>query len=264
MDISVVIPMYNSEDTIIKSLDSIKNQTAFKYILEIIVVNDGSTDRSLEIVEEYSNENSDLNIIIIDKTNGGVSSARNRGIEEAKGEWIALLDSDDEWLKDKIERQVKCIQNNKEIDFIGGNINNEKLKIFGKEINNLYKANIKDLCVKMFPQTSTAIFKRSIFEQIGGYDETQSYAEDGNYFLKICANYNYYHLPVNMVSYGNGKAGFGISGLSANLKKMHEGNIKNIKELRKNKDIGILYYIFIYLFYNVKYIRRILIIKRCK
>src|SRR5699024_5431075 len=102
----------------------------------------------------------------------------------------------------------------------------------------LYKATLSDLCIKMFPQTSTVIFKRSIYETIGGYDESQSHAEDGNYFMKICTKFNYYYLPKQVVIYDSGKPGFGGSGLSGNLKKMYEGNIKNIKELRRENQIN--------------------------
>lgn len=261
MKISVVIPMYNSKETIINTLNSIKNQTAFDYILEILVVNDGSTDNSLNLVETYAKENSRMPIILIDKPNGGVSTARNLGMKKAKGDWIALLDSDDDWLPEKIEIQMNTIKKHPEIDFLGGDIDDRGLKILWRRIEGLYKANVKDICLKMFPQTSVAIFKRSIFEHIGGYDETQQYAEDGNYFLKICVNYNYYHLPVKMVYYGGGKPGFGFSGLSANLKKMHEGNIKNIKELKTDNCIGFGFYVFLRLFYHLKYIRRIVITK---
>lgn len=253
--------MYNNKKTIISTLDSVKNQTAFEHIQEVLVVNDGSTDNSLELVEKYSETNNGMPIVIIDKHNGGVSSARNSGLKSVKGDWIALLDSDDEWLPEKIEIQMKTIQTNPDIDFLGGDIDVRGLKILWRQIDSLYKANVKDVCLKMFPQTSTAIFKRSIFEQIGGYDENQSYAEDGNYFLKICAHYNYYHLPVQMVYYGGGKPGFGFSGLSANLKKMYEGNIKNIKELKRESIISGGFYVFLRVFYLAKYIRRILITK---
>ncbi|MCB2357871.1 glycosyltransferase family 2 protein [Clostridium estertheticum] len=259
--ISVVIPMYNSEETIISTLNSIKNQTAFEQILEIIVINDGSTDDSLSFVKDYIAHNEEMKIIIIEKTNKGVSAARNTGMKVAKGEWIALIDSDDDWLPEKIEIQMKIIKEHPEIDFLGGDIDDRGLKILWKQINGLYKANVKDICLKMFPQTSVAIFKKNIFNKIGGYDENQSYAEDGNYFLKICTHYNYYHLPVAMVYYGGGKPGFGFSGLSANLKKMYEGNIKNIKELKNNSIISVRFYIFLRVFYWLKYIRRIVITK---
>jgi glycosyltransferase involved in cell wall biosynthesis len=258
--VSVVIPMYNSEETIVKTLDSIKNQTSLNQILEVIVVNDGSTDNSLEIVKKYKKENTCVQIIIIDKPNGGVSSARNVGMKASNGDWIALLDADDEWLPKKIENQLGTIKNHPEIDFLGGDINDKGLKILWKRINGLYKATVKDLCLKTFPQTSVAIFKKNVFEQIGGYDENQSYAEDGNYFMKICAHFNYYYLPGQLVIYGGGKRSFGFSGLSANTKEMYQGNIKNIRELKQEAIIKNSFYLFLRVFYWAKYLRRILIV----
>lgn len=261
MNISVVIPMYNSKGTIVKTLDSIKNQTAFNYIFEIIVINDGSTDNSLDIVKKYIEDNKNMPIVLIDKPNGGVSIARNAGMKAAKGDWIALLDSDDEWLSEKIEMQMKTIKEHPEIDFLGGDYNGKKLRIMLKKVDKLYKASVKDLCLKSFPATPSAIFKKKVIEKIGYFDENQKFAEDGNYFLKICNNFNYYHLPVQMVVCGNGKPTFGYSGLSAHLKEMYDGNIKNIKELKENSIISVSFYIFLYAFYWIKYIRRILITK---
>ena len=81
MKISVVIPMYNAEKTILNVLDSVQNQTFLPH--EIVIVNDGSTDRSLQIVQKYEEENKKIPIQLIDKKNGGVSSARNAGIKAA-------------------------------------------------------------------------------------------------------------------------------------------------------------------------------------
>lgn len=260
-NLSVIIPMFNSQDTIISTLNSIYNQTSFKYINEVIVVNDGSTDNSLDIVKKYKVNRKLNNIVIIDKPNGGVSTARNEGMKVAKSEWIALLDSDDEWLPQKLEIQVEIIIKHQEIDFLGGDIDSRGLKILSRKIERLYQASVKDICIKNFPQPSTAIFKKKIYNEIGGFDENQSHAEDGNYFLKICARYNYFHLPVQMITYGGNKPGFGFSGLSANLKKMYEGNIKNLKELKKNFIITRKFYILMRIFYWAKYVRRLVITK---
>ena len=86
---SVVIPLYNKELSIINTIQSVLDQTFQNF--EIVVVNDGSTDRSVEMVEQFN----DPRIRIINKSNGGVSSARNRGIQEAKYELVAFLDADD-------------------------------------------------------------------------------------------------------------------------------------------------------------------------
>ena len=91
---SVVIPLYNKADTIERTIRSVWEQTYTSY--ELIVVNDGSTDGSLDVVNQLSVEGP---IIIIDKPNGGVSSARNAGARVASGEYIALLDGDDVWYR---------------------------------------------------------------------------------------------------------------------------------------------------------------------
>lgn len=259
--VSVVIPMYNSAKTIVRTLQSVRNQTEFRLISEIIIVNDGSTDHSFDVTHEYADTHKEMLIKIINKVNGGASSARNVGMKHAKSEYIALLDSDDEWLPNKIEIQMKTLKDHPEIDFLGGDYNDLKLHVLFKKVDKLYKANVKDLCIKFFPVTPSAVFKKKIIEEIGYFDEKQHFAEDGNYFLKICAKYNYYHLPVQMVICGSGKPEFGCSGLSANLKGMYEGNIKNIKELKKDSIISGSFYIFLRVFYWMKYIRRILITK---
>ncbi len=261
MKISVVIPMYNSRKTIISTLDSIKNQTRIDDILEIIVINDGSTDDSLGLVRNYSEKNLNLPIKIYNQKNSGVSSARNKGMKNARGNWIAFLDSDDEWISSKIERQIDIIQKHPKIDFLGGDFDNSGLRILWKEIKGLYKANITDLCLKNFPSPCTAIFKRSIYDEIGGFDESQHYAEDGNYFMKICIKYNFYHMPEKLAFNTIGKLSFGSSGLSSNLKEMYKGNVKNIKWLKEENVISYKFYYFLRVFYYIKYIRRIMISK---
>ncbi|MBD5366533.1 MAG: glycosyltransferase family 2 protein [Bacteroides sp.] len=99
--ISVVIPLYNKEAQVGKTLKSILNQTFQDY--EIVIVNDGSTDNSVDVVRNYS----DPRIRLINQPNGGVSSARNRGIQEARGEYIALMDADDEWLPNYLKTQIE-------------------------------------------------------------------------------------------------------------------------------------------------------------
>jgi glycosyltransferase involved in cell wall biosynthesis len=121
--ISVIIPMYNAENTIATCIYSVLNQT-YKGKIEIIIINDGSKDNSKKIVEEFININqSDFEIKLINKENGGVSSARNRGMVLAKGHYIAFLDSDDEWLPNKLEKQLEVFITYSNVYFIGGLIN---------------------------------------------------------------------------------------------------------------------------------------------
>lgn len=259
--VSVIIPMYNAESTVKTCIDSVLKQT-YKGKVEIIVVNDGSKDNSKVIIEELIRKNnSNINIQLINKENGGVSSARNRGLSLAKGEFIALLDSDDRWLEIKLEVQMEILNSNTQIDFIGCARNNEVLKVFGKKIRTLHKATVKELLVKMYPQTSTAIFKRKLFEQFGGYNENMTHAEDGELWLRYCTNANFYCIPDSLVITGDGKPHFGHSGLSANLEAMHNGNLFILKEAFKERKIGVISYSLFFVFYEIKYLRRIILTK---
>lgn len=259
-EISVVIPAYNCEKSIKATLDSIFSQTFKEYIKEIIVINDGSTDNTGKIIEEYKNT-ATIKLITKNILNMGVSNARNTGINIATGKWIALCDSDDVWLPQKIEHQVKIINNNNEIDFLGGNHLNKAQKFFFKKIIGLKRINCNKLCFKMLPQTSTAIFKKEIVDSIGGYDIKQMYAEDGNFFMKVSANYNYFYDSDCVICYGNGKDGFGESGLSKNIYEMHKGILKNLKEMKELNYIKFNIYIIALIYENIKYLRRKIIVK---
>ncbi len=105
--VSVVIPMYNAQDWIEGLLESIQKQTYNK--IEIILVDDGSTDMSLELVTKFSNHNPGISLKVISRSNSGVSDSRNEGVRQATGELVAFVDSDDIWMAEKIERQVDTI-----------------------------------------------------------------------------------------------------------------------------------------------------------
>ena len=126
--ISVIIPVYNVEKYIRQCLESVINQT-YKN-LEIIIVNDGTKDNSIKIVEEYL---SDGRIKVINKENGGISSARNKGIKEATGEYIHFLDSDD-WIKVNLyEELIKNIKDEDIVIFNHAEFDNDKQKIKSKK-----------------------------------------------------------------------------------------------------------------------------------
>ena len=182
---SIIIPAYNSEATIIRALESIRKQTAIEQIMEVIVVNDGSKDNTAKLVNEYKEQNPKFPLILINKINGGVSTARNAGLKIAKGSWIALLDADDEWNSNKLQRQFDIIRKNPEIDFLGGNHVDRDIKILWKKITHLYSPTVNELCIKMFPQTSTVVFKRKIYGKVGGDGETRTDCEAGLFFFEI-------------------------------------------------------------------------------
>ena len=123
--ISIIVPIYNVEKYLSKCIDSIINQTLEN--IEIILVNDGSTDSCAEIIESYANK--DNRIKVIHKKNGGQSSARNMGLDIAKGEYIGFVDSDDYVSLDLYKDVIESF--NSDIDFVSWGISSdeEELKI---------------------------------------------------------------------------------------------------------------------------------------
>lgn len=164
--ISVVIPVYGVEKYIRQCLESIINQT-YKN-LEIIVVNDGTKDNSMKIVEEYL---SDERIKIINQENSGVSIARNKGIEEARGEYIAIIDSDD-WLElNTFEELMKLVENKEDIivfDFYKFNETTQKIKKKTTTIEE-FKNNIPDdkkYLISMYGSEScNKLYRREFLEK---------------------------------------------------------------------------------------------------
>lgn len=254
--ISVIIPMYNSSETIEKALDSIKNQT-YQCNYQILIINDGSTDNSKDVVEKYIISNPKMNIILLNQENSGVSKARNSGLKLANGSYIAFLDSDDEWKAQKIEKQIQCFTQNKKIDFLGTNF--DSLNIFRKEL--IFQVSFYDLLFKNYFQPSTILMKKEIVDRIGFFNENQTHAEEGNYFFRISQIFNCYLLNESLIIFGSGKKGFGESGLSSNLYEMEKGELKNIYFAYKQHWIGFFLYIIAILFSLLKYFRRIIISK---
>ncbi|MCP2038711.1 glycosyltransferase family A protein [Chryseobacterium sp. HSC-36S06] len=256
--ISVIIPIYNAEKTVVKALDSVKNQS-WNGDFEIIAINDGSTDRSREIVENYRQRNPEMNVILVNQENGGVSKARNTGLSKSSGDFIAFLDADDEWLPEKTERQMKILLNpNLNADFVASLWNNEEVvyPYIIDPTNRVVEITLKKLLIKITGQTSTAIFKREVLENTGQFDENQRYSEDANLWMRISANNKMYLLPKKLVIAGGGKKSFGAAGLSANLKEMEKGIQKNLREMYEAKRINYTEYIFYFVFSKFKYFLR--------
>jgi|TARA_B100000959_G_scaffold134696_1_gene141455 glycosyltransferase involved in cell wall biosynthesis len=185
LDISVIIPTYNRRNTLSRAVESVLNQI-YKPI-EIIVVDDGSTDGTKEMFSEMYPL-----VRYIYQANSGVSSARNTGINSASGDWIALLDSDDEWLPDKLDRQVKLLQDNAEIRFCHTNeiwIRNN-VRINQKKKHQKYGGNIFNKCLDICRiSPSSSLFHTSVIKDVGLFDESLDVCEDYDLWLRITAKY---------------------------------------------------------------------------
>jgi glycosyltransferase involved in cell wall biosynthesis len=116
MTIAAVIPAYNAEQYIGRAIDSVLAQTV--PVNEIVIVDDGSTDKTAEIIQSYGDQ-----VRYVRQDNGGECAARNTGIQEAKSDWIAFLDADDEWLEDKIKLQTDVVRQNPFLVWVTSNYN---------------------------------------------------------------------------------------------------------------------------------------------
>jgi len=177
--VSVIIPTYNRAYILFKAIESVLNQS-FKD-LELIVVDDGSTDETPYLVSKYP-------LIYVRKPRRGVAHARNVGISKARGEFIAFLDSDDIFVPDKIEKQLKFFEKNPsykivqtdEIWYKGSRRINPK-KIHQKAEGWFFDRAIK-LCVVSM---STVLIKKELFKEVGLFDEEFWVCEDYEFWLRV-------------------------------------------------------------------------------
>ena len=197
MKVSVIIPVYNSEKYIEQTIDSVLNQT-YKNI-EIIVINDGSIDNTEKILESYVNKNQ---IIYIKKENGGPAAARNLGIKQAQGEYVAFLDSDDIWEPNKIEEQIKLTAKQKEPvvifskRFLLPSLKHDDTKLFSGYI-------YKNLIKNNFITNSSVFIDRKIINDIGQINESPTLfaIEDYEYWLRISKKYCFFYVDLPLVGY---------------------------------------------------------------
>lgn len=253
--ISIIIPVYNAESTIINALNSIKAQTVGLQIFEVIIINDGSTDLSKEAVGNFIRENPGMEIRFLEQANGGVSRARNAGMKIAKGDYIAFLDADDEWLPLKTERQLAYLENKHfAVDFLATRRNHNRILLPYFVKNHLAEITFGKLLLRNEAQPSTVLFKRKILDNIGYFNDDQRYAEDLNYWMRISRNNKMYILDENLLIADGGKRTFGVSGLSADLHLMEEGFQRNLKEMHALKHISWGQYFLLKFFYKAKYL----------
>ncbi|MBD2095223.1 glycosyltransferase [Trichocoleus sp. FACHB-591] len=220
--VSVIIPAFNSEKTVRETIDSVLHQTLSN--VEIIVINDGSQDSTLEVAASIS----DVRLKIFSYSNAGVSASRNRGLIHASGDYIAFLDADDLWTPDKLQTQLEAFQNHPKAvvayswtDWIdesgqflrpGGHIT---------ENGDVHK----QLLLRDFIESGSnpLILKQALIE-VGGFNETLSAAADWDMWLRLAARYEFVAVPSAQVLYR-----VSAQSMSANVWKM-EAESKQVIE----------------------------------
>lgn len=204
--ISVIIPLYNKAHTIVNTLKTVFNQTYQDF--EVIIVNDGSTDNGIEVI----NHNFvDSRIRIINQSNAGVSAARNKGIQEARGQWISFLDADDEWLPNYLESVSQVINNsNGDLMIITGRYQqNIKTKVRTCNIPIEYVGKISEIVffenphvfVHISATTISASILKDNFKYWSSFIEGQKSNEDFTFLFKVALHVKTIYIGIPLSIY---------------------------------------------------------------
>lgn len=183
--VSVIIPTFNRRHCIARALDSVFAQTHSN--LQVLVIDDGSTDDTMDFIQATYPL-----VELHTQTNQGVSHARNQGIKRAQGNWIALLDSDDAWLPDKITQQITALQDNPD-EYL---CHTEEIWYrHHRRVNPMHKHQkyggwIYPRCLeRCLISPSSVLIKKELFDQVGHFDEHLPACEDYDLWLRITAFY---------------------------------------------------------------------------
>ena len=226
--VSVVIPAYNAAWCIRRAIDSALAQD-FRS-LEVLVVDDGSTDNTPEILTSYAGS-----VRVVKKANGGLSSARNAGIKEAKGAYIAFLDADDWWLPGKLSAQVKLMQSRPEIGFcsVAANVEDPDgkfLNLWGcPQWQGSFLAHLFHNNAAVAGSGSGVMVRRELFEKAGLFDETLDSLEDIDMWMRLAAISDYACIPQPLAVILKHP-----DSMSRNLEVMREAAIQ---VMRKNRSL---------------------------
>ena len=209
--VSIIMPAYNAEKTIVESIESILRQTYINW--ELIVVNDGSKDSTTAVFLAINDER----LRLIEQENGGVANARNNGINNAKGEYIAFLDSDDLWVEAKLERQIGSL--------VGGKYKMcfAKTWCFGENSNQISDCFVnaaldfedKDkILIYDFIPILTVLIAKDVLDEVGYFDETLRGVEDWDLWIRFLQKYEAIYLDEFLAKYR-----ISSTGLSGNFEK---------------------------------------------
>lgn len=197
--ISVILPVYNAEKYIAESIKSILDQTFRDF--EFIIINDGSKDKSEEIILSFKDER----IVYISQQNIGLAATLNKGIEVAKGSYIARQDNDDISFKERLRIQYEFLEKNKGIDLVGASA--EIIDEKGQPTGRFHRHETSNDCLKFFllfdnPFVHSAVmFRKATVQKIGGYNTSKEIFEDYNLWSRIARVSGVSNVPDVLLKY---------------------------------------------------------------
>ncbi len=231
--VSIIVPSYNRAEFIPATLDSILAQS-FKDF-ELIFVDDGSTDNTEAILFKYTTQ--DSRVKYIKQANSERAVARTNGMKQAQGNYFALVDSDDIWYANKLEKQIEVLESQAEIVFCYAAVN--RINLDGKRVKTAPRQHqghsgyiYSDLLIRNFIPSVTPVFRREIFDKVGAQNTEFIPYEDWDFWLRISLEGKFFHIKESLGDY-----------------RLHPGqSVKNVKAehiekvtlavLEKNTDIA--------------------------
>lgn len=208
---SVIIPLYNKAPYVRKALESVIAQTFRDF--ELIIVDDGSTDGSVDIVRDFirtlngANGENDgrVNIHVLSQQNAGVAAARNRGVRESEGEYVCFLDADDWWEPNFLEEMDKLIKEYPDAGLYGCDyyyVKNGRKKIYPKNAKGYIDyCKVYTDCKAMPIHPNGAIIPRKVFDEVGGFDPSIKMGEDFILFMQIVFKHKVAFLNKQLVTF---------------------------------------------------------------
>ena len=223
--ISVIIPAYNAESTILETITSVRQQTFSDF--EIIVVNDGSTDRTIELLQNVE----DNRLKIFSYENGGLSVARNRGIRDANGEYIAFLDADDLWTPNKLELQLKALEQHSEagVAYSWTYFMNEQRTSSLPGVSIFFEGDVlANLLVNNFIASgSNPLIRRQAIKSVGDFDSACAGCADWDYWMRLSAKWHFVVVPKHQIFYRQSSGSMS----STKVKHMEDDGLQVIEKI---------------------------------
>jgi glycosyltransferase involved in cell wall biosynthesis len=230
--ISVITPAYNAAPYLAECVESVRAQSVDD--LEMVIIDDGSTDATAAVSEAYTRR--DRRVRSIHGPNRGVSAARNAGMATARGEYFAFIDADDTWAPTFLEEQLAILEARPEIAVVTGNARNRGGALEG-QLFRLWPGAVQELRLLDMIENEDVIFimsvfRRTVYDRIGGFDETRRHNEDYQFWLRAAtAGFRFVANPAPLATYRRHE-----DSASANEPAMLAGIVQVLDELRGTCD----------------------------
>jgi glycosyltransferase involved in cell wall biosynthesis len=205
--ISIIIPTYNSEAFLDRALESIFAQTYTQW--EVWIVDDASTDTTSSIIKKWQEKDSRVHALLLPTNSGGPAHPINEGVQKATGEYVAILEHDDWWHREKLEQQIAVFQKDtsNKVGFVTTDVEMIYSEFYKKTVYRMRRYEHKELLQKLFSGTfffsfSIPLIRKDVFLSVGAIDEQFAIAGDQDFFIRLAEVTSFSHVPEPLVFYG--------------------------------------------------------------